>query len=114
MNNCIFCKIVQGIIPSAIVFKDEQITAFRDVNPQAPVHILIVPNKHVDGVLELEDSDAPLVARCVLAANDIARREGFAANGYRLVVNEGADANQTVEHLHVHLLAGRRMGWPPG
>ena len=114
MNNCIFCKIVAGTIPSRIVYRDEWVTAFHDVNPQAPKHLLVVPNKHIDGVLDIGESDAALAARCLLAANQVARSEGFAEGGFRLVVNQGRDGNQTVEHLHFHILAGRQLSWPPG
>ena len=114
MNNCIFCKIVAGTIPSRTAYKDEWVTAFHDVNPQAPTHILVVPNKHIDGLLEVGADDAALAAKCLLAANTIARSEGFADTGFRLVVNEGRDGNQTVDHLHFHILAGRQLTWPPG
>jgi len=114
MTNCIFCKIVRGEIPSQIVHKDEWVTAFRDIHPQAPIHILIVSNKHLDGPLDVTEADAALMGRVLLVANAIAYKEGFAANGYRLVANEGKDSNQTVEHLHFHVIAGRHMGWPPG
>jgi histidine triad (HIT) family protein len=114
MSDCIFCKIVRGEIPSHVVYKDEWVTAFRDINPQAPIHILIVPNQHLDGLLDVTDAHMPIMGRVLLAANAIAKKEEFAHNGFRLVANEGHDANQTVEHLHFHVLAGRRMGWPPG
>ena len=114
MNNCIFCKIVAGTIPSRIVYHDEWVTVFHDVNPQAPKHLLVVPNKHIDGVLDVAEADAALAARCLLAANQVARSEGFADSGFRLVVNQGRDGNQTVGHLHFHILAGRQLSWPPG
>jgi histidine triad (HIT) family protein len=105
---------VAGTIPSRIIYRDEWVTAFHDVNPQAPKHVLVVPNKHIDGLLEVGEPDAALAARCLLAANRVARSEGFADSGFRLVVNEGRDGNQTVEHLHFHILAGRQLNWPPG
>ncbi len=114
MKNCLFCGIVRGTVPGNVVYRDEWVTAFRDINPQAPIHILVVPNRHVDGILEIGETDGELAARCILAANHVAHSEGFAANGFRLVVNEGRDGHQTVEHFHVHVLAGRRMNWPPG
>ena len=114
MTNCIFCKIIRGEIPSQSIYTDEWVTAFCDINPQAPLHILLVTNKHLDGPLAVGVDDAHLIGRIALAANAIARQAGFAANGFRLVANEGADGGQVVAHLHFHLLAGRPLSWPPG
>lgn len=114
MPDCIFCRIVSGDVPGSIVYQDEQVTAFRDVNPRAPVHVLIVPNVHLANTEELKPSDDSSVAAVMRAAREVARIEGVAESGYRLVVNTGADALNTVPHLHVHLLGGRRLGWPPG
>ena len=111
---CTFCRIVAGEIPSDIVFRDEALTAFRDINPQAPVHILIVPNKHIPSVAELCDEDARLLVKAFCLASDLAASEGIAQGGYRLVINCGADGGQSVPHLHLHLLGGRQMRWPPG
>ncbi|MBI3734538.1 MAG: histidine triad nucleotide-binding protein [Chloroflexi bacterium] len=114
MTDCIFCRIVRGEIPSQTVYQNEWVTAFHDIAPKAPVHILIVSNKHLSGPLGVEETDAPIIGEIALAANRIARQLGFAANGFRLVANEGHDGSQSVAHLHFHLLAGRRLGWPPG
>ena len=112
--DCLFCKIVSGEIPSTVVLDRGGVFAFRDVNPQAPTHILIVPKHHVRDVSVLGANDGAMLAELVTAANELARAEGIAESGYRLVANVGADAGQTVFHLHVHLLGGRTMGWPPG
>jgi len=114
MTECLFCQIVQAKIPGQIVLKDEWLTAFRDIKPQAPIHILIVTNKHISGLSDLRESDAELIGRIVLAANALALRQGFADKGYRIVTNQGKDAGQSVAHLHFHLLAGRPLAWPPG
>ena len=112
--DCIFCKIVAKQIPSNQVYADDQVTAFRDVNPQMPVHVLVVPNQHVANTEELGQDHDALVGRLVRTAQEVARREGVAESGYRLVINTGPDSLNTVPHLHMHLLGGRKMGWPPG
>jgi len=112
--DCIFCKIVGGQIPATVVFRDETATAFRDINPQAPVHVLVIPNDHVANTEELEPAHDGLVGRLVRVARDIAHQEGLGERGYRLVFNTGTDANNTVPHLHLHLLGGRTFSWPPG
>ena len=114
MTDCLFCKIRDGDIPADAVYENDDILAFKDVNPQAPTHILIVPRKHIASVNDLEDEDADIMGKMMLAAQDIASFEGVAVNGYRLVVNCNADAGQTVFHIHMHLLGGRNMIWPPG
>lgn len=111
---CIFCRIVAGEIPASRVFEDDRVIAIRDVAPRAPTHILLLPRDHIRSAAELTDADAPIVGRLFAVAAEIARREGIAANGYRLVVNVGRWGGQTVDHLHVHLLGGRSMSWPPG
>ena len=111
---CIFCQIAAGEVPSDIVYQDEALTAFRDINPQASVHILIVPNKHIPSVAEICDEDGRLLVKAFCLANDLAASEGIAQRGYRLVINHGADGGQSVSHLHIHLLGGRQMSWPPG
>ncbi|MEA1927014.1 MAG: histidine triad nucleotide-binding protein [Candidatus Auribacterota bacterium] len=111
---CLFCDIIAGEIPADIVFEDDDIIAFRDVNPRAPVHILIIPRKHISGMSAAEESDKELLGRICLAAAEIAAREEIGRSGYRLVVNSGPDAGQAVDHLHFHLLGGRPLGWPPG
>lgn len=111
---CIFCEIVARRIPANIVYQDESVTAFADLNPQAPTHILIVPNTHiesVDGIVD--DATAANVGKCLRVARELAAQKGL-SGGYRLVTNTGPDAGQSVAHLHFHLLGGRRMAWPPG
>ena len=109
MSDCIFCKIIKGEIPSTNVYKDEFVTAFRDINPVAPTHILIVPNKHIDSVNMLIPDDEPLIGKMFAVAKQLAAKEGIAENGYRLLVNTGEEAGQTVFHIHLHLLGGRTM-----
>jgi histidine triad (HIT) family protein len=111
---CIFCKIVGGQIPASIVLQNELVTAFRDINPQMPVHMLVVPNQHIADTEALEPEHDLLMGALVRAAREIARTEGVAERGYRLVFNTGRDANNTVPHLHLHVLGGREMSWPPG
>ena len=108
--NCLFCKIAAKQIPSAIVFEDDAVVAFRDIAPQAPVHIVLVPRAHCSGLDVLTADLAPVVGRIALVARDLAASEGIAASGYRLVSNCGADAGQTIHHLHFHLLGGKPMG----
>ncbi|OQY84232.1 MAG: histidine triad nucleotide-binding protein [Chloroflexi bacterium UTCFX4] len=111
---CLFCKIVARELPAEIVYQDEHVTAFKDLHPRAPTHILIIPNAHLASVDDLADNVAVnAAAQCLRVAREIARARGL-TNGYRLVTNIGADAGQSVFHLHFHLLAGRRLGWPPG
>ena len=114
MNDCLFCGIVEGKTGAAIVYRDDSVLAFQDINPKAPVHILIIPCRHIATVLELEQDDGPLLANIFRLANRLAEERGIAKTGFRLVVNCGEDAGQTVFHLHYHLLGGRRLRWPPG
>lgn len=114
MRDCIFCRIIAGESPGTIVFRDGQATAFRDVHPAAPVHILIVPNRHIESVNLLTDGDEQLIGRLFTAARLIAAREGIAGNGYRLIINTNAHGGQTVFHLHLHLLGGAPMKHPMG
>ena len=114
MQDCIFCKIAAGEIPSKEVYSDEEFYAFRDVNPQAPVHVLLVPRKHVDRLVEFSETDAPLIGKMILVANKIAESEGLVEKGFRYVLNCNEQGGQTVFHVHVHILGGRFMGWPPG
>ncbi|MCU0766868.1 MAG: histidine triad nucleotide-binding protein [Gammaproteobacteria bacterium] len=114
MTHCIFCKIASGEIPSAVVYDDEHVVAFRDLNPHAPTHVLVVPRRHIPTLNDLAPADAELVGRMYLAAREVARQEGIAETGYRTVFNCNADAGQTVFHLHLHVLGGRSMIWPPG
>ena len=112
MEKCIFCMMAEGRMQCSRVYEDEKFLAFRDINPQAPVHILIFPKKHIE---KLHDAaDVSLLVELLNLASMIARDEGIADSGYRVVVNNGRDAGQSVEHLHVHLLGGRIMKWPPG
>lgn len=113
MSNCIFCRIVKGDAQAHILYQDDDVTAFRDLHPQAPVHILIVPNRHITGADSVEPEDAALLGNLFIVARRLAEREGI-VNGYRLVVNNGPQAGQSVFHLHVHLLGGRTLSWPPG
>ena len=111
---CLFCRIVRSEIPSDIVYRDEHVTAFRDVEPQAPVHVLLVPNEHVTSTEDLEERHEPSTGRLLRAARLVAEREGVSTQGYRLTINTGRNANQLVPHLHLHLMGGRVFGWPPG
>ena len=111
-DHCLFCRIVRKEIPANIVAETDDCIAFRDINPQAPTHILVIPRRHIASLDEADD--AMIVGRLSLVAADLARREGIAASGYRTVINTNADAGQTVFHIHLHLLGGRRLGWPPG
>lgn len=112
MNNCLFCKIVAGEITPDVVYQDENILAFRDINPQAPVHILIIPKKHIETLNELDDTI--LAGKLLQTAAKLAAKEGFAENGYRTVFNCNKQGGQEVYHIHLHLLGGRQMKWPPG
>lgn len=114
MTDCIFCKIVSGDIPGDIVYQDDDVLAFRDLNPQAPTHILIIPRKHIATTNDIQPEDAELVGKMYLAAKQVAADEGIAEPGYRAVMNCNAGAGQTVFHIHLHLIGGRPMGWPPG
>ena len=113
-SDCIFCNIADGTIPADIVHNDELVVAFRDVNPQAPTHILLISREHVASAADLTVDHAALLARLFVVAGTLARSEGIAESGYRLVTNVGSDAGQSVHHLHLHLLGGRSMSWPPG
>ena len=113
MNDCIFCRIVKGEIPSKKVYEDEHTYAFEDLDPKAPTHVLIVPKKHIRGLKEAEAADAEVVGQCHLAAAKIAKERGI-EDGYRTVLNVGPGSGQSVFHMHVHLLGGRKLTWPPG
>lgn len=114
MADCLFCGIIEGKIKANIVFQNERVVAFKDVNPKAPVHILIVPRKHLVGVLDIEPSDGALIGEIFQVAARLARDHDIAESGFRIIVNSGAHAGQSVFHLHYHLLGGRQMSWPPG
>jgi len=113
-GDCLFCRIVADEIPARRVYEDELVIAFHDVAPRAPTHILVVPRRHIASALELGDADGPLLGRLFGAAAEVARGQGIAEQGYRLVSNVGRWGGQTVEHLHLHLLGGRPFEWPPG
>jgi histidine triad (HIT) family protein len=111
-DDCLFCRIVRKEIPAQVVWSDDHVVAFRDINPQAPVHVVIVPREHVASLNDADDAE--MLGRLSLAAVRIARNEGIAESGYRTVVNTNRAAGQTVFHIHLHLLGGRSLGWPPG
>jgi histidine triad (HIT) family protein len=112
--SCLFCKIVEKKIPSKIVYEDERVLAFEDINPQAPIHILVIPKKHISTSLEIKSDDNELVGYMFQAANKIAKERNIAERGFRLVMNCNRESGQTVFHIHLHLLGGRIMHWPPG
>jgi len=114
MSDCLFCKIIEGVIDAKRVYEDEYVLAFNDINPQAPLHVLIIPKKHIATTNDIAPEDAEVIGWLSLAAAKIAEQEGFADKGYRTVVNCGEGAGQTVFHLHMHVLAGRSLAWPPG
>jgi histidine triad (HIT) family protein len=113
-NDCMFCRIIAGEIPSTKVYEDATAYAFRDINPQAPTHVLIISKEHIESLNDASQSDEMLLGHLVRLAPKIANHEGIAENGYRTVINTGAESGQTVFHLHIHLLGGRPMAWPPG
>jgi histidine triad (HIT) family protein len=114
MSGCIFCSIISGKIPARILHEDEEVVAFEDNDPKAPVHVLVVPRKHIPTSLGIEASDRPLIGRLLEVGNKIAREKGVADRGFRLVMNTNPDSGQGVYHIHFHLLGGRKMHWPPG
>jgi histidine triad (HIT) family protein len=114
VENCLFCKIAAGQIPSKIVYQDEDVVAFEDINPQAPHHILLIPRRHITSISDLTLEDGPTLAMLFVVANKLAQKLGLGERGYRLVTNVGPDAGQAVYHLHFHLIGGRKFRWPPG
>ena len=114
MSHCLFCRIINREIPGRIVFEDDTIVAFEDINPQAPTHVLVIPKVHIPSVHDLTRDQAPMLARMMEVANRIADERKVDRDGYRLVFNKGPQAGQSVYHLHLHLLGGRAMAWPPG
>jgi len=114
MDECIFCKIVRGELPAKIVYKDDQVTAFRDINPVAPTHVLVVPNKHITSTNDVTSEDKPLLGHILSSVKTIAEKEGITDSGYRLIINTGPDANQVVFHLHLHIIGGQHMRHPMG
>ena len=113
-SDCLFCRIIAGELPSAPVYSNDSVVAIRDISPQAPTHILLLSRKHIASVGEVGDADRDLLGRMFAVGAELAKREGIAEGGYRLVVNVGRNGGQTGDHLHVHMLGGRRMTWPPG
>jgi histidine triad (HIT) family protein len=114
MADCLFCRIIKREIPASIVYEDDRILAFNDINPQAPTHVLVVPKRHIESLNDLVAGDDAIVGEVVRRAAAIAKDRGVSAGGYRAVFNTNRDAGQTVFHIHLHLLGGRRMAWPPG
>lgn len=114
MSDCLFCKMVAGEIKPSVVYEDDAVLAFRDINPQAPTHVLVVPKQHLSTINDMKDEHAELIGRLYLGAKKIAEQDGIAADGYRTVMNCNAAAGQTVFHIHLHVLGGRNMQWPPG
>ena len=110
MDDCVFCKIIKGEIPSEKVYEDEDVIAFKDINPVTPIHILVIPKKHIASLTEMEDGDEKIVSKIYKVINEIAEKQGFKENGYRVIVNCGKDGGQEVGHLHFHLLAGTKLG----
>lgn len=113
-DDCIFCKIAAGVIPSAKVYEDEEIVAFRDLHPGAPTHVLVIPRKHIEKITDATAADAALLGRLFLVGNEVAAAEGLVDAGFRCVMNCGRDAGQAVFHIHLHVLGGRPLAWPPG
>jgi histidine triad (HIT) family protein len=113
-TNCIFCRIVEGDIQAEVIREDADTIAFRDLDPQAPVHVLIIPKRHIGSINDVTADDRDMMGALFVAAQDVAQREQIAAQGYRVVMNTGGDAGQSVEHAHLHVLGGRRLSWPPG
>jgi histidine triad (HIT) family protein len=111
---CLFCNVVARSVPAQIVLENDHVLAFRDIRPVAPIHVLVIPKKHVTGVHEAGEGDVELLGQVVLAARTVAEQLGLGTSGYRLVMNQGPDAGQSVFHLHCHVLGGRPMAWPPG
>ena len=109
-ENCLFCKIIKGEIPSSKVYEDEGILAFNDINPAAPIHVLVIPKKHISSLAEMEDGDEKIISKIYKVINEIAEEQGFKQDGYRVIVNCGKDGGQEVGHLHFHLLAGAQLG----
>ena len=114
MSDCIFCKIIKGEIPCKKIHEDDEMLAFADINPMAPVHLLVIPKKHIPSLLDMEVHDAGLTGRLMHKAQELAKQQGCGENGARFVINAKHDAGQTVDHLHIHVLGGRTLSWPPG
>ena len=111
---CVFCLLVAGQAPAEVLYSDDQVVAFRDLRPRAPVHFLVVPHRHIESAADLSEADAPVLSHMFAVARKVAEQEGILGSGYRLVFNVGANAGQSVDHLHLHVLGGRHLAWPPG
>ena len=114
MDNCLFCRIARGEIPAKVAYQDDDVVAFHDIDPKAPVHVLIIPRTHIGSINDLDGTQAATMGKLHVAARDLARGLGISEGGYRLVINTGPDAQQSVQHIHLHLLGGRHFTWPPG
>jgi len=114
MEDCIFCQIVEKKIKAEIIYENNELLIFRDINPQAPLHLLVIPRKHISSILEISEENEEVIGKLYLAIRQIMEKEKKAINGFRVVCNSGPDAGQAVSHLHFHLLAGRKFSWPPG
>lgn len=114
ISSCIFCKIISKEIPSKIVYEDDEVLSFHDINPQAPVHVLLIPKKHIPSLAEITENDQAILGKLLISASKIAKKLGISEDGYRLVINTNRDAQQTVFHVHIHIIGGRPMSWPPG
>lgn len=114
MSDCLFCKIIKGEIPSNKVYEDDDVFAFRDINPQAPVHFLVIPKKHITSLMDMNEEDSGILGKMLYRAELIAKEEGLEKKGARFIFNCKEDAGQTVWHIHLHVLGGRKFGWPPG
>ena len=114
MSDCLFCNIIERKIPASIVYEDDEVLAFDDIGPQAPTHVLVIPKRHIPTLNDLQESDEALVGKLIRRAAAIAKERRLSASGFRVVFNTHADAGQTVFHIHLHLLGGRKMSWPPG
>jgi histidine triad (HIT) family protein len=114
MDDCLFCRIAAGTVPARVLFADDEVVVFHDIAPQAPVHLLVIPRRHITSLAHAQEGDGVMLGTLLAHAAEAARRSGLTADGYRVVVNTGANAGQAVPHLHLHVLGGRPMGWPPG
>jgi histidine triad (HIT) family protein len=114
MTDCLFCKIRDGLIPAGLTYRDDEVLAFKDINPRAPLHQLVIPTRHIASLATAVEDDARLLGRLMVVAGKLAKDAGHGDAGFRVVMNAGADAGQTVFHVHLHVLAGRPLGWPPG
>ncbi|HET6313423.1 MAG TPA: histidine triad nucleotide-binding protein [Chloroflexia bacterium] len=113
-DTCIFCRLAKGLVRADIIFEDDAVIAFNDIHPQAPTHVLVIPRQHITALWETDDSHNALLGRILLVCNRVAQQQGIMDSGYRVVVNTGADAGQSVDHVHFHVLGGRKLQWPPG